>query len=348
MTAASTEPVPAPPTDADAALLSVERLGVSFPATSGETHVVKDVTLSISRGETLGLVGESGSGKSMTLRALLGLVPSPGRVVEGEARWSGTTDLLALGERSRRNMRGKEIAMIFQDPLESLDPVFSIGYQIAEVLKAHGGLSRSQARARSIELLDRVGIPAPDERLRAYAHQLSGGMRQRVVIALAIACAPTLLLADEPTTALDVTIQAQILNLLADLRDESGMAMVIVSHDLAVVAQTCDRIAVMYAGRVVETGTTAQVLEAPRHPYTAALLASQPGPAAAGTRLETIPGQPPQMTDLPPGCAFAPRCAFARPDCARVSMVLDRSSREHATACPMVEAHEVARYRRSM
>jgi oligopeptide/dipeptide ABC transporter ATP-binding protein len=173
-------------------------------------------------------------------------------------------------------------------------------------------------------------------------------MRQRVVIALAIACAPALLLADEPTTALDVTIQAQILDLLADLRDESGMAMVIVSHDLAVVAQTCDRIAVMYAGRVVETGTTEEVLEAPRHPYTAALLASQPGPRAAGALLETIPGQPPQMDSLPPGCAFAPRCAFARPDCTSVPMVLDRSPREHATACPKVEAHRVTQAGRSL
>jgi oligopeptide/dipeptide ABC transporter ATP-binding protein len=321
-------------------LLDVEGLGVCFPSGDREVEVVKDVAFAVAPGQTLGLVGESGSGKSMTLRAILGLVPRPGRVSAGRATWRGAIDLLPLDERGKRATRGAEIAMIFQDPLESLDPLFTVGAHMAEVLTGHGRLSRGHARERAVELLARVGIPAPQERLRAYPHQLSGGMRQRVVIALAIARAPAMLLADEPTTALDVTIQAQILNLLEDLREDSGMAVIIVSHDLAVVAQSCDRIAVMYAGRIVEIGTTDEVLESPRHPYTAALLASEPGTTATRSELRTIPGQPPLMTELPAGCPFAPRCRFARDECREISIALDLGPLEHSSACPMVEAHE--------
>jgi len=236
-------------------------------------------------------------------------------------------------------MRGNRIAMIFQDSLECLDPMYTVGSHLVEVLRAGAGLSRAQARSRAVELLDRVGIPAPSERMRAYPHQLSGGLRQRVVIALAIACSPDLLLADEPTTALDVTIQDQILTLLGDLQEETGMAMILVSHDLGVIAQSCDTVAVMYGGFIVETGSVDEVLDSPRHPYTAALLASEPDVASVRSRLEAIPGQPPLITDLPPGCPFTPRCRYARDGCEQVGMALSALPGGHATACPMVEAH---------
>jgi oligopeptide/dipeptide ABC transporter ATP-binding protein len=325
--------------EAELPLLAVDRLAIVVPTTDGMTDLVRGVSFEVKPGQTLGLVGESGSGKSLTLRALLGLLPHPVITYAGAAVWRSGIDLLAVEERVRRRIRGSEIAMIFQDPGESLDPMYTVGAHLVEVLTVRGRLSRAEARERAVELLARVGIPAPRERVRAYPHQLSGGMRQRVVIALAIACSPALLLADEPTTALDVTIQDQILTLLEDLQEESGMAMILVSHDLGVVAQSCDMVAVMYAGCIVETGTVDEVLDAPRHPYTAALLASKPGLTSVRSRLEVIPGQPPLMTDLRPGCTFSPRCRFVRDGCEHVSMVLDRASGEHATACPMVEAH---------
>jgi peptide/nickel transport system ATP-binding protein len=325
---------------AKAPLLRVEQLAIDVPTADATAALVRGLSFEVEPGQTLGLVGESGSGKSLTLRALLGLLPHPVHVASGTAVWRGGTDLLSADDRVQRRTRGSEIAMIFQDPLESLDPMYTVGAHLVEVLTVRGGLSRSGARRRAVELLARVGIPAPEERVRAYPHQLSGGMRQRVVIALAIACAPALLLADEPTTALDVTIQDQILTLLEDLQEESGMAMILVSHDLGVIAQSCDMVAVMYAGNIVETGTVDQVLEAPRHPYTAALLASKPGVGSSRSRLEVIPGQPPLMTELVPGCTFAPRCRFAREGCELISMTLDRPPEQHASACPMVEAHE--------
>jgi peptide/nickel transport system ATP-binding protein/oligopeptide transport system ATP-binding protein len=257
-------------------LLRVRDLTVSYPVPAGRSIAVDRVCFDIRRGETIGVVGESGCGKSTTLKALLGLVGSPGRVDAGQALWGGDRDLLRMPRSRLRELRGREIAMIFQDPLESLDPVFSVGDQLREVLHSRGGFSKAAARREALHLLERVHIPAAGRRIADYPHQLSGGMRQRVTIALAIAGSPALLLADEPTTALDVTIQDQILSLLAELQDELGMAIVLVSHDLGVIAQYSDRVLVMHAGQVVEVGTASEVLNTPRHPHTAALLASVP------------------------------------------------------------------------
>jgi oligopeptide/dipeptide ABC transporter ATP-binding protein len=322
------------------ALLKVEDLSICFSTSHGTAMVVVDVSFEVRAGETFGIVGESGSGKSMSLRALLGLVPSPGRVIGGRAFWRGETNLIGLAAREQRFVRGAEIAMIFQDPLVSLDPLYTVGNQLVETLRQRAGCSRSDARERAAFLLERVGIPAPRQRLGAYPHEMSGGMRQRVMIALAIACGPSLLLADEPTTALDVTIQDQILTLLGEIQDESDMAIVLVSHDLGVIAQSCDRVAVMYAGRIMEAGTVDEVLETPRHPYTVALLASAPKMAGEGrlSQLETIGGQPPNIAEKSAGCSFAPRCRYVRDECATVPMVLDRPLGGHGSACPFVNA----------
>ena len=324
-----------------APLLQVSGLTIGFPLHEGHALAANAVEFEVNAGKTLGLVGESGSGKSVSLRALLGVVPSPGKVLGGTAMWKGADDLLALPQSELREVRGKQIAMVFQDPSDSLNPVYTIGDQLEEVLTKRGGRTRGDARRRAVELLARVGIPAPDRRVRDYPHQLSGGMRQRVMIAMAIACDPVLLLADEPTTALDVTIQDQILSLLADLQAEYGMALILVSHDFGVIGQVCDRVAVMYAGRVVETGTVDQVLETPRHPYTAGLLAAVPGTPGEERRLARgIPGQPPTITNLPEGCAFRPRCPWVRPDCRAVSMDLDDQIAGHRSACPFVDASQ--------
>jgi peptide/nickel transport system ATP-binding protein len=325
---------------ADGPLLQVSELTIGFPVEGGHALAADHVSYELAAGETLGIVGESGCGKSVSLRALLGVVPRPGVVLGGSVRWRGEQDLLRLDRRGWGEVRGRQIAMIFQDPQESLDPVYSVGDQIGEVLTKRLGLSRRDARRRALELLERVGIPAPERRLRDYPHHLSGGMRQRVMIAIAIAGNPALLLADEPTTALDVTIQDQILSLLASLQEELSMAVVMVSHDLGVIAQSCDRVAVMYAGRVVESGDVDQVLASPRHPYTEGLLAavpSMPGDPGHG-ELRAIPGQPPLLAELPDGCSFAPRCRFAREECAGVSMALDERPDGHRSACPFVDA----------
>ncbi len=328
---------------ADAAgtpLLEVSGLTIGFPTEDGHALAADGVEFSLAPGETLGLVGESGCGKSVSLRALLGVVPAPGAVLGGSAVWRGERDLLQLGKREWRDVRGKQIAMIFQDPQESLNPVYTIGDQIGEVLTKRVGLSRRAARRRAVELLDRVGIPAPERRLHDYPHNLSGGMRQRVMIAIAIACNPALLLADEPTTALDVTIQDQILSLLADIQQEFGMAVIMVSHDLGVIGQSCSRVAVMYAGHVVEAGDVDQVLLAPRHPYTGGLLAAvptMPGEERHGA-LQAIQGAPPVITQLPEGCSFAPRCRFSREECRAVPMQLDERPDGHRSACPYVNA----------
>jgi oligopeptide/dipeptide ABC transporter ATP-binding protein len=323
-------------------LLEVSAMSVAFPTSAGLSRAVDEVEFEVGVGETLGIVGESGCGKSVSLRALLGVVPPPGRVVGGSARWRGELDLLGASKRQLRAVRGREIAMIFQDPQESLNPVHTIGHHLTETLTKRAGLGRRAARLRAVELLERVGIPAPAERLDSYPHQLSGGMRQRVMIAIAVSCEPALLLADEPTTALDVTIQDQILGLLSGLQEELGMAMIMVSHDIGVIGQSCDRVAVMYAGSVVETGTVDEVLDAPRHPYTAGLLAAVPTMVGvgAGEQLAAIPGQPPSITQLPPGCSFAPRCPEAGPACETISMQLDRVPGEHRSACPFVNAAE--------
>jgi oligopeptide/dipeptide ABC transporter ATP-binding protein len=303
-----------------------------------------DVSFEVLAGRTLGIVGESGSGKSVTLRALIGLVQYPGQVVGGRVELDGQ-DLLQLTPRQWRKRRGNDIAMVFQDPMCSLDPLFTVGDQLTEVLRVKRGLSRRTARSEAEEYLDRVGIRSPAQRLRAYPHELSGGMRQRVMIALAIAARPKLFLADEPTTALDVTVQKQILSLMADLSEELHMGTVLVSHDLGVVSEVCDDVVVMYAGHVVERGPVASVLQSPRHPYTEALanaVAQLAGPAGSngGRRLDVPSGQPPLLTNLPPGCPFSPRCAFRRPECSEIDMHLDREPPMHATACVVRQRSE--------
>jgi oligopeptide/dipeptide ABC transporter ATP-binding protein len=318
-------------------LLEVQDLTIAFPGAVAPLLAADRVSFAVEAGRTVGLVGESGCGKSVTLRSLLGLVPYPGEVVSGSIRWHGE-ELQAASKRRLAALRGREISMIFQDPMSCLNPVFTIGDQITETLRRRAGLGRAESRARALELLDHVGIPAPDRRMRAYPHQLSGGMRQRVMIAIAISSAPKLLLADEPTTALDVTTQEQILALLLDLQRENGMAMVLVSHDLGVIAETCDEVVVMYAGRTVEAGFGTAVMHAPRHPYTRGLIQAMPSLEVSGALPTPIPGQPPNLANLPTGCPFQPRCAHARPACAEVSMTLDAGLADHGSACPFVDA----------
>jgi oligopeptide/dipeptide ABC transporter ATP-binding protein len=320
-------------------LLSIRDLTVAFPSRAGVLLAANRVELALRPGRTLGLVGESGCGKSVTLRTIIRMTPAPGEVIAGAVLWHDR-DLMSLSPAEMRRIRGREITMIFQDPGASLNPVQPVGTQIAEVLRLKLGLGRSEARARAVELLRSVGIPSPTERAREYPHQLSGGMRQRVMIAMAVAPGPGLLLADEPTTALDVTVQEQILSLLMQLQEESGMAMILVSHDLGVIAQTCDDAAVMYAGYVVERGPTDAVINSPRHPYTRALLAAELvfEPLQSRSRLETIGGQVPDLGDLPPGCPFQARCLHARPECREVPMTLDRPAHEHGSTCPIVES----------
>jgi oligopeptide/dipeptide ABC transporter ATP-binding protein len=316
-------------------LLEVRNLHTAFPASNGAVLAASGVSFSLAARETKGIVGESGSGKSITLRSLLGLVPEPGRVIEGEVLWDGR-DLLQLSSTELRAIRGREISMIFQDPTSSLNPVYTVGEQIGEILRVKLGMGRRAAQERSVELLDHVGIPAAKKRAGSYPHELSGGMRQRVMIAVAIACKPRLLLADEPTTALDVTIQDQILALLAELQNEFGMAMILVSHDLGVVAQNCDSVVVMYAGHVVEDAPATALFDSPRHPYTVCLLKALPSIRAPGVRgrLAQISGQPPDLARLPEGCPFRPRCPSSRDACVTVTMELETVGPAHATACP--------------
>jgi oligopeptide/dipeptide ABC transporter ATP-binding protein len=317
-------------------LLEVRDLAVGFADRRGVFLAVEGFSLAVETGQAVGLLGESGCGKSVTLRALLDLVPYPGEVVSGTVSWKGR-DLRKVARRDLLKIRGKEIAMVFQDPAACLNPVLTVGSQIVEMLRVKLNMPAKAARARAAELLSHVGIPAARERLQLHPHQLSGGMRQRVMIAMAVAARPDLLLADEPTTALDVTIQDQILKLLATLRDESGMAMILVSHDVGVVAQNCDVIVVMYAGRVMEAGPAGDVVHRPRHPYTRGLLAAIPDIEAGGGRLNPILGQPPSVSEFVPGCPFQPRCAFARADCGTLPVVLDRAPPAHGSACPFVD-----------
>ncbi len=311
------------------AVLEVEGLTCEFLTEEGPAQAVRGVDFHVARGETLGLVGESGCGKSATGLALMGLLPLPaGRVASGRIVLEGEA-LLKLRERQMRDLRGDRIAMVFQEPMTALNPVMVVGEQVAEVLRRHRGIGRRQARDRAVALLEEVGIPAAVERARDYPHQLSGGMRQRVVIAMAIACEPALLIADEPTTALDVTIQAQILDLLRSLQRRTGMAVLLITHDLGVVAQVCHRVLVMYAGQIVEAGPVAEVFDSPLHPYTEGLLRSVPGshegsppghegevePGPGRRRLQEIPGSVPPISHRPPGCTFGPRCHLARDRC---------------------------------
>ena len=292
------------------ALLEIEDLHVDFPSQGAVMHAVEGVSIAVDEGDVLGIVGESGSGKSVSMLAVMGLIAWPGRVRAKRLVFAGH-DLRHLSDRGRRALVGKDVAMIFQDPTTSLNPCFTIGFQLAETLRLHLKLDRDAARRRTIELLEQVGIPAPATRLGDFPHQLSGGMNQRVMIAMAIACNPRLLIADEPTTALDVTIQAQILDLLRALQRERGMALILVTHNMGVVAEMARRVAVMYAGQIVEERTADALFAAPEHPYTAALLAAMPERSTGDARLATIPGVVPGLYDRPSGCLFAPRCAYA-------------------------------------
>ncbi|MGH6718494.1 MAG: ABC transporter ATP-binding protein [Alphaproteobacteria bacterium] len=296
------------------ALLEVRNLTVAFPTARGELVAVDGLDLDVAAGDLVGIVGESGSGKSVASLAVLGLVPFPGRVTADRLAFDGR-DLGRLSPAQRRALVGKDMAMVFQEPMTSLNPCYSVGFQITEMLAAHESLGRAQRRARAVELLRRVGIPSPAARLDAYPHQLSGGMCQRVMIAMAIACHPRLLIADEPTTALDVTIQAQILDLLLDLQAEQDMALVLITHDMGVIAETVRRVVVMYAGQAVEQRDVARLFAAPRHPYTAALLDALPERALGRTRLVPIPGMVPALDAKPAGCLFHPRCRFADAAC---------------------------------
>ncbi|MFT3690939.1 ABC transporter ATP-binding protein [Paenirhodobacter sp.] len=299
-----------------APLLEVRNLCTRFTQGGRELHAVEDVSFTLHSGRTLGLVGESGSGKSVTGFSIMGLIDPPGRICSGQILYKGH-DLAALSRRKLRHLQGNRIAMVFQDPMMTLNPVLRIGVQMIEAIRAHEKVDRATARARARDALAATGIPSPESRLDAYPHQLSGGMRQRVAIATAMLNRPDIIIADEPTTALDVSIQAQILVEVQALVRQNGMAMIWITHDLSVVAGIADEIAVMYAGRIVEHGPVDPVLDAPRHPYTAGLIASLPGQAPHGARLVQIPGSAPDMYAPPPGCAFAPRCARADAACLR-------------------------------
>ena len=297
-------------------LLTVAGLTTRFYSEEGVSYAVEDVSFAIPRGRTMALVGESGCGKTVTALSILRLVPDPpGRIVAGAVRMGGT-DLLALPEDQMRRVRGNRISMIFQEPMTSLNPVFTVGEQILEALRLHTDVDRAEGRARTVEMVRKVGIPDPEQRVREYPHQMSGGMRQRTMIAMALACNSKLLIADEPTTALDVTIQAQILDLLKRLKDETGMAMILITHNLGVVAEAADRVLVMYAGRVVEQAPVGQLFDDPLHPYTRGLLKSIPSRNVGHDRLPVIPGTVPDAAHKPVNCHFHPRCPQALPQCA--------------------------------
>jgi peptide/nickel transport system ATP-binding protein len=316
------------------ALLEVSGLETQFATDEGVVRAVDRVSFSIEAGKTLGMVGESGCGKSVTALSILRLVPSPpGRIVGGEILYQGR-NLLALSESEMRRVRGNEIAMIFQEPMTSLNPVFTVGDQIAEAIRLHQKTSRREAHNRAIEMLRLVEMPEPARRVDEYPHQLSGGMRQRVMIAMALSCNPNLLIADEPTTALDVTIQAQILELLASLKARLGMALLLITHDLGVVAEQADDVVILYAGRIVERASVDRLFAAPLHPYTRGLLDSLPQLGAPrGSRLRPIPGTVPPLTRLPSGCRFRDRCSYAIEDCARIDPPLEEKAAGHTAAC---------------
>jgi dipeptide transport system ATP-binding protein len=307
-------------------LLEIRNLSVTFPSAAGAFRAVSGIDLTIEPGEVVSVVGESGSGKSVTMLAVMGLIAWPGRVSADVMRFDGA-DLLTISARQRRRLVGRDVAMVFQEPMSSLNPCYPIGWQIGESLRAHHAVPRHAVRDRVVELLGQVGIPAPPTRMGAFPHQLSGGMNQRVMIAMAIACNPRLLIADEPTTALDVTIQKQILDLLLDLQRARGMALVLITHDMGVVAETAQRVQVMYAGETVEQAGTAALFQHPRHPYTAALLDALPERAVGKARLPTIAGMVPGIDDRPAGCVFSPRCHFVTERCVAEHPALQQGAR---------------------
>ncbi|CAN7598614.1 Oligopeptide transport ATP-binding protein OppD [compost metagenome] len=317
-------------------LLEVEDLHTHFDTLTGPARSVNGVSYTVRAGQTLGVVGESGCGKSVTALSIMRLLPTPPARIRGAVRLRGT-DLLQLSEREMRRIRGNRVSMIFQEPMTSLNPVLTIGRQIAETVQLHQGASRAEALRRAVEMLRLVQIPEPERRVNEYPHQLSGGMRQRVMIALALACNPEVLIADEPTTALDVTIQAQILDLIRRLQQELGMGVVMITHDLGVVAECCDRVIVMYAGLKVEEASVTELFDRPLHPYTRALMASMPSMNTSSRRLAEIPGLVPSPQEARRGCAFAARCAHANARCARELPQLTRHGGDHAVACFAVE-----------
>jgi peptide/nickel transport system ATP-binding protein len=329
-----------PPIPSRERLLDIRGLKTHFATDEGWVHAVDGVDLALDRGETLGVVGESGCGKSVTALTVMRLLATPpARIVAGEILWRGR-DLVPLPQDAMCRIRSKEIAMVFQEPMTSLNPVYTVGEQVAEVIRLHQGLGRRAAMARAVEMLRVVHIPHPERRARDYPHQFSGGMRQRVMIAMALACEPQLLIADEPTTALDVTIQAQILELLAELKSKLGMAVMLITHAMGVIAETTQRVAVMYAGKVVEEAPVAELFRAPRHPYTRGLIRSIPRidlAAVRKERLEAIPGVVPSLLEPAPGCRFAPRCAHAREEC-RETPPLREIGAGHKVACVRAEA----------
>jgi peptide/nickel transport system ATP-binding protein len=322
-------------------LLEIRGLKTHFRTDDGWVHAVDGVDLHVDAGETLCVVGESGSGKSVTAMSVLKLLPMPpGRIVAGQVLWEGR-DLVPLSQDEMRKLRGREIGMVFQEPMTALNPVYTVGEQIGESLRLHEGLSRAAALDRAAELLALVHISQAARRVHDYPHQFSGGMRQRVMIALALACKPRLLIADEPTTALDVTIQAQILDLLAELKDRLGMAVLLITHAMGVVAEVAQRVVVMYAGQVIEEGPVGLLFERPWHPYTQGLIRSIPridADAARGSRLASIPGTVPSLVAPPPGCRFAPRCAYARDACTQATPALREVAPGHRVACILEEA----------
>jgi len=316
------------------ALLEIEGLKTQFFTSAGTVRAVDGVNYNVEAGETVAVVGESGCGKSVTALSIMRLVADPpGKIVEGEIRFNGT-DLISLDEEEMRQIRGRDIGMVFQEPMTSLNPVLSVGRQLTETLETHFGMSREDADKRAIELLGLVGIAEPERRLAQYPHHFSGGMRQRVMIAMALACDPKLIIADEPTTALDVTIQAQILELMKNLTREMGVAMIIITHNLGVVARYADRVNVMYAGKIVESGSAKEIYHNPRHPYTLALLKSVPRlDLPRGAKLDPVDGQPPDLARLDDGCPFRPRCRFAQDGCANAVPPLAEVREKHWSAC---------------
>ena len=334
---ADSRPAGTPDGSKAAPILEVKNLQTHFKTSNGIARAVDDVSFAVRPGETLGIVGESGCGKSVTSLSIMRLVPMPpGFHPGGQILFDGR-DLLKLPEREMRKLRGDDIAMIFQEPMTSLNPIFKVGAQIGESLRQHKGMSKRDARLEAIKLLERVGIPDPSKRVDDYPHQMSGGMKQRVMIAMALAMNPRLLIADEPTTALDVTVQAQILDLLKRLQVERDMGVVLITHDLGVVAEVADRVVVMYAGRVVESADADELFERPRHPYTLGLFRSLPHLDGERGRLETIPGMVPRATQYPTGCRFRNRCGFAGPACGE-EPVLAEVGPDHAVACWQLEA----------
>ncbi len=321
-----------------APLLSVRDLRSWFYTDQGIAKAVDGVSFDVHAGETLGIVGESGCGKTVTSLSILRLLPEPpARISDDSSVLFEGEELTTASERRMRAVRGNEISMIFQEPMSSLNPVYSVGNQITEVLRLHRGLRRAEARAEAVRLLTEVGIPGPEQRVDEYPHQLSGGMRQRVMIAMALSCQPKLLIADEPTTALDVTIQAQILELLADLRERHAMAVLLITHDLGVIAEVCDRVVVMYAGQVVETGTVYEIFADPKHPYTRGLLDSLPSIESPGQRLNSIPGTVPSPTEWPSGCRFLERCGLAGEGCDAPQPLLRLEGEGRSARCWRVE-----------